>query len=187
MERKLITELRNGPKNIAVEPFSDTRGDFSMIFQKTSFTEIFPRLPEMVQTNLVTGNRGAVRGFHGAVESKKQWKITSCIMGEVVHGFIDIRPSSPTFGEVAFHSGSGSGIESIIIPPGIAYGIQFVNQGSTIIYSTNIEYKNQNEISISPISDTLIHFWPEEVILSEKDINSRSLSQLIEDRVFNAE
>jgi len=187
MALKLLAELSGSPKVFAVERFEDFRGSFRMVFQHSAFSTFFPNIPSMMQTNLIVGNNGSIRGFHGALESKNHWKIVACTHGQVLHAFMDIRPQSVSFGDTAILESSDRNIEAIVIPPGFAYGIQFTSQDSTLIYATNIEFKDQNEISISPISDTLIHLWPEEVILSERDLHAPSLSKLIEVGFFNAE
>lgn len=187
MGLKLLTELSSGPKVFDVEKFQDSRGTFRMVFQHSVFSSAFPKMPSLMQTNFVIGNRGSIRGFHGALESKNHWKIVTCSQGHVIHAFIDIRPGSPSYGDIAVLESNGTKFESIVIPPGFAYGVQFATQDSTLIYSTNIEFKNQNEISISPISDTFIDLWPEEIILSEKDFSAPALSQLIEAGFFSAE
>jgi dTDP-4-dehydrorhamnose 3,5-epimerase-like enzyme len=187
MGLKLLSELSSGPKVFEIQGFEDPRGIFRMVFQHSVFSGAFPEMPSLMQTNLVVGNCGSIRGFHGGVEKKNHWKVVTSTNGRVRHAFIDIRPTSPTFGDVAMLECDGEKIESIVIPPGFAYGVQFASQESLLIYSTNIEFENQNEISISPLSDTLIHLWQEEAILSEKDLNAPSLGQLIEGGFFNAE
>lgn len=178
-------ELSNGPRVFGIEGFRDPRGTFQMTFQHSVFATAFPQLQPVMQTNFIVGNTGAIRGFHGAVESNNHWKIVTCIKGNVINAFIDIRPNSLTFGEVAVQRSNGSTVESIVIPPGFAYAVQFVEQDSFVSYSTNIEYKSQFQISISPISAGLSAIWHDEFILSEKDEGALSISQLLNDGTFN--
>lgn len=187
MGMKLLSELSSGPKVFEIPGFEDSRGTFRMVFQHSVFSNAFPGMPCLMQTNLVVGNCGSIRGFHGGIEKQNHWKVVTCTNGQVRHAFIDIRPSSPTFGDVAMLECDGAKIKSIVIPPGFAYGVQFASQESILIYSTNVEFESQNEILISPISDTLIHLWQKEAILSEKDLNAPSISQLIEGGFFNVE
>jgi dTDP-4-dehydrorhamnose 3,5-epimerase len=69
----------------------------------------------------------------------------------------------------------------IIIPPGFGHGMQSITPNTISVYSTNVEYKDQEEIDVNPLSQEYSHFWINPLIISERDQKSKTVSELIRD------
>jgi dTDP-4-dehydrorhamnose 3,5-epimerase len=92
------------------ETHGDERGFFRQTYQVQELTEALGREPVLRQGNHSRSAPGVLRGFHA-----EPWdKLVYVVRGAAMAAIADIRPDSPTFGEVAsFHLGGGPGGEWI--------------------------------------------------------------------------
>lgn len=153
-----------------------------MLFEENKIKEYFPDFPGIIQTNLVWSFRGALRGFHGAKSDAKHWKILTCIDGTVCDALLDLRSNSRTFGEIRicdFNSKKGA---VLIIPPGFAHAVQGISAKSLIVYGTNVEFKDNQEFEINPLSPEFEISWKEPIILSNRDSLAPNLSDWLKSR-----
>jgi dTDP-4-dehydrorhamnose 3,5-epimerase len=76
---------------------ADERGSFRQIAQRGELEDVLGRGFEVAQVNHTRSLPGALRGFHA-----EPWdKLVSVVRGTAFAAVADIRPDSPTFGEVA--------------------------------------------------------------------------------------
>jgi dTDP-4-dehydrorhamnose 3,5-epimerase len=150
---------------------SDKRGEFSEIYQQLDFQEI-PIQHNFVQDNYVRTAKGALRGLHYQIENP-QGKLLTVIHGDLFDVSVDLRRSSPTFGQhVGIHL-SGEHMDQIWIPPGFAHGLYSLSSVSEFFYKTTDLYAPKwNRTILWNDPDLNIH-WPiiknYEVLLSEND------------------
>ena len=83
-----------------IEPrvFEDARGYFFEAFKKNEFEENIGEV-DFVQDNESKSSYGVLRGLHYQKGDSAQAKLVRVIKGCVVDVAVDIRRSSPTFGE----------------------------------------------------------------------------------------
>ena len=86
-------------KLIEPEVFEDERGYFFESFNQKKFNELTGLDITFVQDNHSKSERGALRGLHYQLPPKAQGKLVRVIQGEVFDVVVDIRKSSPTFGQ----------------------------------------------------------------------------------------
>jgi dTDP-4-dehydrorhamnose 3,5-epimerase-like enzyme len=176
-----LSDFVNGPILIEGPIFKDSRGEFRTVYAESLALVSYQEIPKFSQTNLIRGEFGALRGFHAGTIRSNHWKAVSCIQGEVLEAFLDLRLESTTFGQVRTYRASGSRNEMIIIPPGFGHGMQSITPNTISVYSTNVEYKDQEEIDVNPLSQEYSHFWINPLIISERDQKSKTVSELIRD------
>jgi dTDP-4-dehydrorhamnose 3,5-epimerase len=84
------------------ETHGDERGFFRQTYQIRELAEALGREPVLRQGNHSRSAPGVLRGFHA-----EPWdKLVYVVRGQAMAAIADIRPESPTFGEVAtFHLG----------------------------------------------------------------------------------
>ena len=89
------------PDVILFEPkvFGDDRGFFFESFNQKVFEEATGLAATFVQDNHSKSTRGVLRGLHYQLPPKAQGKLVRVIQGEVFDVAVDIRKSSPTFGQ----------------------------------------------------------------------------------------
>src|SRR3990172_1358070 len=87
------------PGIVLVEPkvFEDERGFFFESYHKRLFDEQGISL-EFVQDNHSRSRQGALRGLHYQIR-QPQGKLVRVVLGEIYDVAVDLRKSSPTFGQ----------------------------------------------------------------------------------------
>ena len=79
--------------------FEDQRGFFFESFNQQNFEEAIGYKVDFVQDNHSRSTQGVLRGLHYQLPPKAQGKLVRVIQGEVFDVAVDIRKSSPTFGQ----------------------------------------------------------------------------------------
>src|SRR5260370_34603762 len=98
--------------------FVDNRGYFREAFRLDEVDAVVKRPLRFVQMNHSGSSRDTLRGLHA-----ENWdKLVYVSAGEVFTALADVRPDSPTFGQVeTFRFNPASGL-AVFIPAGVAHG-----------------------------------------------------------------
>jgi dTDP-4-dehydrorhamnose 3,5-epimerase len=148
------------PDVITVEPrcFGDDRGFFMETFQAHHFIEA--GLPaNFVQDNHSASRQGVLRGLHYQVDNV-QGKLVRAVAGEIFDVAVDLRRSSPTFGQWAATVLSAQNHLMVWVPAGFAHGIYVLSERAEIIYKTTDYYNPQAERSLLWNDPSLAIPWP---------------------------
>jgi dTDP-4-dehydrorhamnose 3,5-epimerase len=88
------------PDVLIIEPkvFGDARGFFFESFNQKAFDEAIGRHVEFVQDNHSRSAKGVLRGLHYQIR-QPQGKLVRVVRGSAFDVAVDIRKSSPTFGQ----------------------------------------------------------------------------------------
>ena len=161
------------PDVLIFEPkiFGDERGYFFESFNHKLFEEAVGYPVNFVQDNHSKSSKGVLRGLHYQLPPHAQGKLVRCVAGEVFDVAVDIRKSSPTFGQwVGVHL-SGENKRQLWIPEGFAHGFLTLSETAEFLYKTTNYYASQSEGSVLWDDDNLRIEWPTErqPILSGKD------------------
>jgi dTDP-4-dehydrorhamnose 3,5-epimerase len=148
----------------------DDRGSFTRTWCADSFAAQGIDFRPVQGNNSVTRVRGSVRGMHFQAAPKADAKIVRCTAGRIHDVIVDMRPTSPTRGQVFANELSPSLATMVYIPAGFAHGFQTLADDSVVEYLMGIEY-------VADLTDGFRHDdpmigikWPEPVtVLSEKD------------------
>lgn len=174
------------PDVLIFEPkvFGDERGFFFESFNHKLFEEAVGYPVTFVQDNHSKSSKGVLRGLHYQLPPYAQGKLVRCVAGEVFDVAVDIRKSSPTFGQwVGVHL-SGENKRQLWIPEGFAHGFLTLSNTAEFLYKTTNYYAPQCEGAIRWDDPQVGIEWPieDELSLSKKDqdaLNFRSA------RMFN--
>ncbi len=94
---------------------------------------------EFVQDNHSRSIKGVLRGLHYQVENT-QGKLVRVVHGEIRDVAVDVRKSSPTFGQwVAVHL-SADNHRQLWVPPGFAHGFAVMSESAEFLYKTTDYY-----------------------------------------------
>jgi dTDP-4-dehydrorhamnose 3,5-epimerase len=167
------------PGLLIVEPvlFGDSRGFFMETYSKGRYAAAGIDT-ELVQDNLSFSRRGVLRGLHFQNPSA-QGKLVYVLQGEVFDAAVDIRRSSPTFGE--WHSVvlSADNKRQFWIPPGFAHGFCVTSETALFVYKCSAYYAPAHEHTIRYDDPAIGIEWPiEDPVLSVKDGKAPGLSDL---------
>ena len=170
-----ITQLQI-PDVFIIEPdvFVDKRGFFIESYNQKQFEEATKLSPNFVQDNHSKSTKGVLRGLHYQLSPKAQDKLVRVLQGEVYDVAVDIRKSSPTFGQWTAEILSAENKKLLWIPAGFAHGFQVISEEAEVLYKTTCYRSKQHEITIAWADPHLKIKWPQNSmpIISEKDRNN---------------
>lgn len=120
---------------IEPEVFGDERGFFFESFNQRRFAELTGYEGEFVQDNHSKSARHVLRGLHYQIQHA-QGKLVRVVAGEVFDVAVDIRKSSPTFGQWEGVHLSAENKRMLWIPPGFAHGFVVLSETAEFLYKT---------------------------------------------------
>ena len=162
------------PDVLILEPriFGDERGFFFESYNARRFRELTGFNGEFVQDNHSRSAHGVLRGLHYQIQ-QPQGKLVRVVSGEVFDVAVDLRRSSPTFGQWIGVTLSAENKRQLWIPEGLAHGFYVVSEMVEFLYKTTDYYAPEYERSICWNDPQLSIDWPITAgpILSPKDRN----------------
>lgn len=161
------------PDVILIKPkvFGDSRGFFMETYQEQKFAEA--GIPgDFVQDNHSGSRQGTLRGLHYQIK-QAQGKLVRCTAGEIYDVAVDIRKSSPTFGQWVGATLSEENKHLLWVPAGFAHGFYVCSEWAELVYKATDLYAPAWERSIIWNDPSIGIEWPlvenAELLLSEKD------------------
>ena len=168
-----------------IEPkrFGDSRGYFSEVFKQADFDAHVGHV-DFVQDNESFSSRGVVRGLHFQRGEWSQAKLVRVSQGAVLDVVVDLRKGSPTWGKhIAVELNAETG-RQLFIPRGFAHGFAVLTDVAQFQYKVDNIYAPQAEATLRFNDPELGIDWridPADMLLSEKDLKGRSLSEMTPD------
>lgn len=163
-----ITELL--PNLLLIEPkvFEDHRGHFFESYRQDVLMDYGN--PTFVQDNQSLSHAGILRGLHFQREPHAQGKFVRVITGAVLDVALDIRRSSPTYGQFVAEKLTASNKRMLYIPPGFAHGFLTLEDNTIFTYKCTDYYAPASEGGVLWNSPSLNIPWGIETpVLSAKD------------------
>ncbi len=142
--------------------FADERGSFIEAWN-TRTLGVAGLHEAFVQDNLVHSARGVVRGLHYQM-GHPQGKLMRCTAGEVFDVAVDLRKSSPTFGQSVWEILSQENGFSMWVPPGFAHGYAVLSESATVYYKCTQFYEAGAERTLLWNDPALAIAWPLDLI-----------------------
>nr|WP_298163827.1 dTDP-4-dehydrorhamnose 3,5-epimerase [uncultured Pseudomonas sp.] len=149
------------PGVLILEPkvFGDSRGFFYESFNARAFEQASGLKREFVQDNHSCSQRGVLRGLHYQVQ-QAQGKLVRVTAGEVYDVAVDLRRSSPSFGQWLGIHLSAENRRQLWIPEGFAHGFLVLSEVAEFLYKTTDYYAPEHERCIRWDDPTLAIDWP---------------------------
>jgi dTDP-4-dehydrorhamnose 3,5-epimerase len=168
------------PDLVLLEPrvFGDERGFFFESFNQRKFAELTGCDLPFVQDNHSRSSKGVLRGLHYQIQ-QAQGKLVRVTAGEVYDVAVDLRRSSPTFGQSVGARLSAANHQQFWIPPGFAHGFVVLSDSADFLYKTTDYWAPQHERCLAWNDPTLGIAWPLTAapLVSAKDLLGSSLDQ----------
>lgn len=125
------------PDLLIIEPkvFGDDRGFFFESFNRRKFAELTGRDVDFVQDNHSRSVKNVLRGLHYQIQHP-QGKLVRVVQGAVLDVTVDIRRSSPTFGQYVALELSAENKQMLWIPEGFAHGFVVLSDTAEFLYKT---------------------------------------------------
>ncbi len=168
------------PEVLIIEPnvISDNRGFFFESFNEKAFSQGTGLNVNFVQDNHSHSARGVLRGLHYQIQ-QPQGKLMRVVRGAVFDAVVDIRKSSPTFGQWVGVELTEENCRQLWTPLGFAHGFLVLSDSADFLYKTTDYYAPEFERSILWNDPTIGIQWPldGEPQLSTKDKVALPLAQ----------
>lgn len=170
----------DGVKIITNQRFIDSRGHLTVTFNKKN---LFEKLGvNFVQDKCTKSKKGVLRGIHFQ-EKHPQGKLVSIISGKVLDVIVDLRKTSPTFGQYLSIVLEENVSKSIFIPEGLGHGFLSLEENSIISYKTTDYFYPQYDKGIKwndpelKINWKLDEFNINDLIISKRDLELPSFKE----------
>jgi dTDP-4-dehydrorhamnose 3,5-epimerase len=149
------------PDVLIVEPrvFGDARGFFFESFNQAAFQRATGVDARFVQDNHSRSGKGVLRGMHYQIQHP-QGKLVRVVHGAVFDVAVDLRRSSPTFGQWVGAELSADNKRQLWIPVGFAHGFVVVSESADFLYKTTDYWHPEYERSLLWNDPTVGIEWP---------------------------
>lgn len=173
------------PEVILIEPtvHGDDRGYFVETFRQDLFEETLGYKVNFIQDNESKSTKGVLRGLHYQLPPYTQAKLVRVIEGSVLDVAVDIRKSSPTFGQHVSVELTGENKHQLFIPHGFSHGFVVLSDSATFAYKVDNYYAPEHDRGIAFDDAKLDIDWrlsAQELQLSNKDKIHPNLSNATE-------
>jgi dTDP-4-dehydrorhamnose 3,5-epimerase len=157
---------------VIVEPVvhGDHRGYFTETYNRARMVEAGLDY-EFVQDNQsLSAQTGTIRGLHYQLAPKAQTKLVRVVQGAIYDVAVDIRKSSPTFGQWVGVILTADNHRQLLIPKGFAHGFCTLVPNTIVAYKVDEYYSPENDRGILWNDPALSIPWPtSNPVLSAKD------------------
>lgn len=183
-----ILSTVHGPRVLEPKVFGDARGFFYESYNHERFKAETSEDVVFVQDNHSRSSKGVLRGLHYQLSPHAQGKLVRCVRGAVFDVAVDIRKSSPTFGQWVGVELTEENHRQFWIPPGFAHGFLTLTDTADFLYKTTAYYAPGYERCIAWNDPDIGIQWPdvgEPLRLSAKDQASRCLVDVSSSDLFD--
>jgi len=168
------------PEVLLIEPqvFGDDRGFFFESWNQRQLDEQVGQPMRFLQDNHSRSRRGVLRGLHYQIQ-QAQGKLVRVVQGQVFDVAVDLRRSSPRFGQWVGARLSAEDKQQLWIPPGFAHGFLVLSDTAEFLYKTTDYYAPAAERSLAWDDPQVGIRWPLAEVggtpsLSAKDAQAQS-------------
>jgi dTDP-4-dehydrorhamnose 3,5-epimerase len=177
----------SGPVLIQPSIFDDERGLFVETYRRQWHAEAgIPADDEFIQDNHSRSSRGVVRGMHFHIGPGVA-KLVRCARGRIFDVVVDLRRSSPSYGEWEGFELDDESMRILYVPVGFAHGFCVLSEVADVIYKQTAYYDPELERGIAWNDSRVAVRWPlpeAELIVSARDRAAPSLSELASELPF---
>jgi dTDP-4-dehydrorhamnose 3,5-epimerase len=168
-------ELIEGPVLITPQLFGDERGFFFESWNQRRFDEAVGTPTIFCQDNHSRSSKGVLRGLHYQLEPEPQGKLVRCTVGAIFDVAVDLRRSSPTFGQWVGAELSAENQQQLWVPVGFGHGFLTLSDTAEVLYKASGFWSKSCERSLLWNDPDLAIAWPLDrlngsaPLLAEKD------------------
>ena len=134
------------PGLLIFEPrvFEDSRGYFFESYNQDVFNREGIDI-QFIQDNQSSSQYGVIRGLHYQLPPFAQTKLVRVLSGRILDVVVDIRKSSPTFGQQYSVVLSAENKKQLLVPKGFAHGFSVLSEWAEVFYKCDDFYNKESE------------------------------------------
>lgn len=174
-----------GPLLITPQVFGDGRGFFFESWNQRRFDQAVGQPIAFSQDNHSRSSRGVLRGLHYQLEPEPQGKLVRCPVGTIFDVAVDLRRSSPTFGDWVAAELSADNQQQLWVPVGFAHGFLTLSESAEVLYKASGFWSRSCERSLHWSDPQLAIAWPLDrlaglaPLLADKDAAAPTLAEAV--------
>ncbi|MGO4788183.1 dTDP-4-dehydrorhamnose 3,5-epimerase [Paenibacillus sp. 2KB_20] len=148
----------------------DHRGFFMESYNNSLFHQHGITSNFIQDNQSLSAEAGVLRGLHYQLNPKAQTKLIRVLTGAIYDVIVDIRKSSPTFGQWVGVILSEHNHRQLLVPKGFAHGFCTLVPSTQVLYKVDEYYSPEHDRGILWNDPALGIDWPtSNPILSDKD------------------
>jgi dTDP-4-dehydrorhamnose 3,5-epimerase len=159
---KIVTPKKHG----------DVRGFFSEVYNRADWDKAGLELTFVQDNHSFSAAVGTLRGLHFQTPPFAQGKLVRCTRGRILDVAVDIRRSSPTFGQHVAVELSAENWRQLLVPIGFAHAFITLEPDVEVLYKTTAAYSAANDRGVAWDDPAIGIAWPAlsgGPVLSDKD------------------
>jgi dTDP-4-dehydrorhamnose 3,5-epimerase len=159
-------------KIITPKKFGDDRGFFSEVYNAATFSAAGLDLDFIQDNHSWSAKRGTIRGLHFQSPPFAQDKLVRVVRGAILDVAVDIRRSSPTYGQHVAVELSAANWRQLLVPIGFAHGFCTLEDNTEVVYKVTGRYSKDHDLGLAFDDPDLRIAWPvgaDDAITSDKD------------------
>lgn len=163
-----------------LDVFKDQRGEFFEWFQDSTNEKMNGKKFQIAQANCSVSTKGVLRGIHFTSRHPGQSKLVTVLSGKVFDVVVDLRKSSPTFGQWESVVLDANSPKALYIPWGVGHGFMSLEDKTVFAYLCDQRYNPTNEFDLNAFDADVNIEWPSHIqaIQSVKDKSAPFLDSL---------
>lgn len=148
----------------------DERGFLSRLFCADELQTVGWQGSVAQINHTLTRDKATVRGMHFQREPHAEFKLVTCVAGEVWDVAVDLRMDSPTYLQWFAQILSAQNKLSMLIPAGFAHGFQSLSDNVELIYVHSQAYHQPSEAGLRATDPHIAINWPLPIgVISDRD------------------
>ena len=189
MSEPAVSFAVQGPLLLTPRVFGDARGFFFESWNERQWNQLLADHGQepvgLVQDNHSRSSRGVLRGLHYQLPPNPQGKLVRCGVGEIFDVAVDLRRTSPTYGQWVGARLSAENHQQLWVPVGFAHGFLTLSEHAEVLYKTTDFWSQPCERSIRWDDLDLAIDWPQEglpdgqPLLADKDAKAPTLAEVL--------
>jgi dTDP-4-dehydrorhamnose 3,5-epimerase len=168
-------------KLILPSQFSDARGFFSETYRADEFAAAGVDLQFVQDNHSLSVEPHTVRGLHYQAHPFAQAKLIRVIRGRIFDVAVDLRASSPRYGQHVCSELSAANRQQMLVPIGFAHGFCTLEPNTEVVYKVTNYYSRAHDLGVAWNDPDIGIKWPvgeAEAILSDKDRKQPRLREI---------
>lgn len=178
MRFEVLPTRLDGPLLLQPAVFGDDRGFFAETFRAGDLAEL-GITEDFVQDNHSRSRHGTVRGLHFQVGAGAS-KLVRCGRGTIVDVLVDLRRSSPTYGQWEAYELDDERLRILYAPIGFGHGFCVTSEVADVLYKQSAYYSTEVERGISFMDPDVAVEWPvprASWVFSDRDADAPTLAE----------
>jgi len=168
-------------KIITPRKFGDHRGFFSEVYNRKAWRDAGLDYEFVQDNHSYSAEVGVIRGLHFQIEPAGQAKLVRVARGRVLDIAVDLRRSSPTFGQHIAVELSAANWRQLLVPVGFAHGFCTLEPDCEVLYKVTNLYSPAHDRGLAFDDPALGIDWGIDLanaVLSDKDRRHPRLADL---------